>query len=269
MDPVQEEARLRDPVFIDSDEEQEDLVEVSEKTSKFLHLKCTRSVTNETRKRVRTRYPLPKVPATRPPQLDTFLKQEVSMNTKNADKELAKVQALMLDSMAPLTYLLEADARGDSLTLEQVRDAAKTAVELSGNANARISRLRREKVCQDLNKALIPLAKDDGNFDNAPPALFGTEFAKKAKDHVDQVKALRSSTKDGRPFFRGAPPNSRGGYSYRTKGGRGGGSHNSYYHHHRGGGQSSWSHNSRRGGGQYQPKRQQGYQQRLDPGTKT
>ena len=82
MDPAQEEARLRDPVFIDSDEEQEDLVEVSEKTSKFLHLKCTRSVTNETRKRVRTSYPLPKVPATRSPQLDTFLKQEVSMNTK-------------------------------------------------------------------------------------------------------------------------------------------------------------------------------------------
>ena len=96
------------------------------------------------------------------------------MNTKNADKELAKVQALMLDSMAPLTNLLEADARGDSLTLEQVRDAAKTAVELSSNANPRISRLRMEKVCQDLNKALIPLAKDDENFDNAPPALFGT-----------------------------------------------------------------------------------------------
>ena len=75
-------------------------------------------------------------------------------------------------------------------------------MELSGNANARISRLRREKVCQVLNKDLIPLAKDDQNFDNAPPALFGTEFA---KDHVDQVKALRSSTK-GRLFFRGAPP---------------------------------------------------------------
>ena len=51
MDPAQEEARLRDPVFIDSDEEQEDLVEVSEKTSKFLHLKCTLSGTNVTRKK--------------------------------------------------------------------------------------------------------------------------------------------------------------------------------------------------------------------------
>ena len=81
-------------------------------------------------------------------------------------------------------------------------------MELSGNANARISRLRREKVCQDLNKALIPLAKDDENFDNAPPALFGTEFAKKAKDHVDQVKALGSSTKDRRAsvFSRRPPP---------------------------------------------------------------
>ena len=106
---------------------------------------------------------------------------------------------------------MEAEARGDSLTLEQVRDATKTAVELAGNANARISCLRREKVCQDLNKALIPLAKEDENFDEAPPSLFGTEFAKKAKDHVDQVKALRStSSKTERPFFRGGPP-SRGG----------------------------------------------------------
>ena len=174
-DPAQEEARYQhqDPVFVDSDEEQDDLVEVSEKTSKFLHVKCTRDVPNETRKKVRKRYPLPKVPATRPPHLDTFPKQEVSTSTKAADKELASVQALVLDSMAPLTYLLEAEARGDSLTLEQVRDATKTAVELAGNANARISRLRREKVCQDLNKALIPLAKEDENFDEDPPSLFG------------------------------------------------------------------------------------------------
>ena len=191
------------------------------------------------------------------------------MNTKNADKELAKIQALVLDSMAPLTYLLEAEVKGESLTLEQVRDATKTAVELSGNANARISRLRREKVCQDLNKSLIPLAKEDQNFDNAPPALFGAEFAKNAKDHVDQVKALRSTNKDGRPFFRGGPPNNRGGYTYKYRGGRGGGGHNSHPHYQRGGGQGSWSHNPRRGGGQYQSKRQ-GYQhQRQDPGTKT
>lgn len=77
---------------------------------------------NDTRKKVRKSYPLPKVAATRPPQLDAFLKQEVSTSTKAADKELAKVQALVLDVVAPLTYLLEADAKGDSLILEQVRD---------------------------------------------------------------------------------------------------------------------------------------------------
>ena len=60
-------------------------------------------------------------------------------------------------------------------------------------------------MCLDVKKALIPLAKDDENFDDAPPALFGTEFAKKAKDYVDQVKALRSSNKDRRPFLQGGP----------------------------------------------------------------
>ena len=70
--------------------------------------------------------------------------------------------------------------------------AVKTAVELIGNANASISHLRREKVIGELNKALLPLIGDDDNFKEATPPLFGTEFAKKGKDMIDQVKALRS-----------------------------------------------------------------------------
>ena len=42
-----------------------------------------------------------------------------------------------------------------------------------------------------LNKVLLPLAKDDANFCDVPPLLFGPEFARKAKDHMDQLKAMR------------------------------------------------------------------------------
>ena len=80
--------------------------------------------------------------------------------------------------------------------------------ELLGKANARISRLRREKVVADVNRALLPVAQEDDNFMDAPPYLFGNEFAKHSKDYVEQVRAMRSTLPKGmgkRPFFRTGP----------------------------------------------------------------
>ena len=79
-----------------SDSEVEDqpagkLVEVSEKTRKFLHKKCTWRMSNSERKLLRYRYPLPKVPSTRTLQQDTIMKPEASGSTKATDKQLAKV----------------------------------------------------------------------------------------------------------------------------------------------------------------------------------
>ena len=55
-----------------------DLVEVSEETAQFLTRACSRGLSNETRKQSRRRFPLPKVPATRCPSLDAFMKPEVT-----------------------------------------------------------------------------------------------------------------------------------------------------------------------------------------------
>ena len=49
------------------------------------------------------------------------------------------------------------------------------------------------KVTADLNKALLPLIEEDTNATDAPPALFSTEFARKSKVLIDQVKALRAT----------------------------------------------------------------------------
>ena len=166
-------------VFSDSeaeDQPNDKMVEVSEKTKKFLQEKCTRRVLNCDRM---DHYPLPKVPATRTPQLDSIMKPEASSTTKATDKQLAKVHTLLLDSLAPLTMLLEAHHRSDESDPKDVVRAVKTAVELIGNANAHISNLRRVKVIGDSNKALLPLVGDDTNFVEAPPLLFGMEFAQK------------------------------------------------------------------------------------------
>ena len=219
------------------------LVEVSKETKKLLTSKCTRRVKNAERLQTRSHYPLPKVPATRTPQLDSYLKSEISQGTKAGDKDLARIQTFVLDALAPLTAILEGanNSQGD-LERKHTLDAVTSAVALIGNANAKISHLRREKVTSDLNKALLPIIQEDEKFTKAPPALFGTEFAKTAKEHVDQVKALRSTlgargSSQGKQPFRKAPPHSHVGGEYRRQ---------------------AYTHRPGRGGASYQGQRNQG-----------
>ena len=213
-------------VFSESEAEDQPhakLVEVSERTSKFLQEKCTRRVPNSTRRELRDRFPLPQVPATRPAQLDPILKSETSSAIKAADKQLAKVQTLVLDSLAPLTSVLEAHQKGEVLDQKDVIQAVKCGITLIGNANAHLLNLRRERIVSDINKALLPIVGDDDIFKEVAPLLFGMEFVKKSKEMVEQVKAIRSTfnkrTDRKPPFFRGGPP-SRGGTTRRY--GRGG-----------------------------------------------
>ena len=111
------------PVYPDSDEEEGGckLVEVSETTKALLQSKCTQNVSNDKRKRVRARYPQPKVAATRTPKLDESFKQIVPATTKAADKNLAKIQTFILDAVAPLTAPEEKKL---DLTLQDATDAA-------------------------------------------------------------------------------------------------------------------------------------------------
>ena len=210
------------------DEYSELLVEVSEKTEKLLKDSCTRSMTNESRKRTRNNFKLPKVSATRTPRLDDFIKAETHQSAKSLDKDLARIQSFVLDALAPLTALVES---GDSVTPENLQLASTSAIRLLGNANARISRLRREKIVTSINKSLLPLVKEDSSYSDVSPDLFGADFAKRSKDFLDQVKALRSSmpSKDyKKSLFRKGQSSGRTGANYR------GGASNRY-NHQRGG----------------------------------
>lgn len=103
--------------FEDSDMEEENsnLQEVSEEIKKILESSLCRK-SNPARIQVRSPYPLPKVVATRSLTLDIFLKQEVSIAVKTEDKELAKIQAFILDALAPLTSILEETGRDQEST---------------------------------------------------------------------------------------------------------------------------------------------------------
>ena len=133
---------------------------------------------NAERRQIRERFPLPKVLAMRTLQLDAFVKPEVSPSTRAMDNQLAILQT---HTLAPLTSVLEAQVKGESLEGKNMFQPGTTAVELVGNVNAHLTHLCREQVVNDLNKSLLPVIEDDENFKDAPPLLLGTEFAKRRK----------------------------------------------------------------------------------------
>ena len=186
---------------------------MSKKTEAFLTESCAKRLPNNSRLKIRDNYSLPQVATTRTPQLDSYLKSEISQQAKTGDKDLAKIQTFVLDPLAPLTHLIELDAQGHEISHSQAINAAKAAIQLIGNASAKISLLRQTKVISQLNKSLLPLTEEDSNFEGVAPSLFGLEFAHKSKDHVEQVKALRSSggaKESKQQFFRQGPPTTGG-----------------------------------------------------------
>ena len=166
-------------VVIFSDEEEEsELVEVSDETYAMLTKVCTQSVTNDERKAARWRYKLPNVPATRTPRLDPFLKRGTSSG-QVAGQSLSKGTDSVHGCLTTL-------AESEELSYEDVKKATTTAVVLIGNANSHLLHLRREKLVGSFNKSLLPLVKEDKDFTGTAPHLFGKDFAKHSKEFTDQ-----------------------------------------------------------------------------------
>ena len=72
----------------------------------------------------------------------------------------------------------------------------------------------RLRIIGEVNKSLLPVVEKDKNFTEAPPHLFGPEFAQKTKEFVEQTRAMRTTLnkRERRPlFFRGGPPKWGGG----------------------------------------------------------
>ena len=89
------------------------------------------------------------------------MRAETTSNAKSLDKELSKIQTF---AIAPLTVMLE---NMESLANQDLQLATTGAIQLIGNANTKISRLRREKIVRSINKSLLPLVKDDQPYINA------------------------------------------------------------------------------------------------------
>ena len=163
----------------DSDDEAGDcptntnLAAVSKKTESLVKKACTKRLINSACLQTRNVSPLPQVAATRTPQLDSFIKPEVPQLVKTSDKEWARLQTFVLNALAPLTLLLEIDAKGETISHDQALEAAKAATQLIGNASAQISHVQRSKVLTHLNKSLLPLQEEDTNSEDVAPLYLG------------------------------------------------------------------------------------------------
>ena len=99
------------------------------------------------------------------------------------------MQSLILDSLVPLTALLQ---HGEEISPDKVWDATLVAIELIGNANARISRLRMGRIVTFVNKVLVPLSRDDEHFAEAAPHHFRSDFDRHSKEFLTQIRVIWS-----------------------------------------------------------------------------
>uniref|UniRef100_A0A1X7TWE7 Uncharacterized protein n=1 Tax=Amphimedon queenslandica TaxID=400682 RepID=A0A1X7TWE7_AMPQE len=91
---------------------------------------------------MRKLFDAPDLPETKCPRLDSVFKLTVVKETKDADQELARLQALIHDAAALLLAMLrDIEHDGEELSVDQSKAALTTAVPLLGNASAQVSRL--------------------------------------------------------------------------------------------------------------------------------
>ena len=157
------------------------------------------SMPNSARRSLRSKFILPKAPVTRAPRLDKVYVDSCSKSTKQADRSLAHIQALMLDVAGPISEALEQlnvttedDSEEIELDLEKLGATLEVAPTFLGNTSTQTSNLRRLKLMEDINKDLVPYTMDqEEHFIAQAPMLFGNQFMKNATEHWEQVKALR------------------------------------------------------------------------------
>ena len=174
---------------------------------------------NVDRRQLRSQHTVPKLEATKTPDLDKFMADGCSKSTKAADKAIGRIQALTLDAVGPLAEALDlinttTDAEQPDLDLEKVATCIEAAVTFLGNAACNMSTLRCTKILEEYNKDLLSFAEDrDEEFLKAAPMLFGSSFPKDAQEHLQQVETLRKAKgKQAFPSFQRAPlQSSQGG----------------------------------------------------------
>jgi len=143
---------------------------------------------------------VPDTPFTTPPHLDKMIAGECSKSTKATDNLFSDIQAHFLDTVGPLTGIIEAINSGTELAIEDVETSVKAALSFLGNASHRCTSIQRQGVLQDYNKDLESYAAEsDELFSSAAKTLLGPAFPEKAANHLCQMQTLREAKSEVAP----------------------------------------------------------------------
>ena len=173
----------------DSDDQESGTLKLSSSTTKIVEDAFGHSISNERRRSLKRKQPIPDTPFTKCPKLDPTIQSRLPKPAKDTDRNLARLQTLVLDAAASLLSTLES-ARNGSLTPKSAAESAQLALKLLGNASANISTERRRKATTYLNPELATLIDDEDTFREAAPLLFGKTFDQQARDHMEAVKDM-------------------------------------------------------------------------------
>ena len=112
MDKIQDYSA---PLMWDDDAEEavRPLLQMSENTTKALKTAFSRPLPNQAWFQARKSFPFPNVEVTKCPNLDPVAKQLLQKEQKQADVSLARLQTLVLNAVAPLTYIVEGSLTRD------------------------------------------------------------------------------------------------------------------------------------------------------------
>ena len=164
-----------------------------ETTKSFLEAAFSTTVANTDRKKQLDHIGIPDCNAIRCPKLDQVMQSIIPKDATKADGYLSRLHQFWLDAVTPFTALLET-AEGGELTSEDTVTAVHSVLYFLANAHQHMNQERHKKVLMNLSPALKSMANDEKIFKAAAPMLFGDEFAAKATDRVEQLKAITKVT---------------------------------------------------------------------------
>ena len=186
-----------------TESDMEDTETVGEETNTFLAQAFQKTASMQQRKKWLEKFPRPSTSHTSAPTINkpiySLIQSSLSRSkTKilSHDRFLVKLQCYSSDVARPLSFLLSELQAGRPIQADKALQAVQTALCCVDNAFAHLSVERRKWILQHLNKRLVPMAEEKFPADGT---LFGAKFGKKAKERVDVIKSLASSSS---VFFR-------------------------------------------------------------------
>ena len=156
----------------DAQHEPSSVIQLAETDQEIVQNAFSTTLTNVERRRVRNSFGTADLPNTRCPRLDPVFKASIAKasEAKAMDAELARIQAFVLDPVAPLTNLL-AQVEDENFTGAEAKVVVHDALHLLGNASNQISKIRRKRVLKALNPKMQDMADEGELFQTAAPLL--------------------------------------------------------------------------------------------------